>query len=529
MFVNRNFESILFNKNSKALAMKRLLLLLFFFPSSVFAQRILTGSLPVKELCRTTSAKVKLPIFTDGAFNSNNIFKVKITLLRESDSTIYQSSIVSASRIHTDTLLFTIPDTLKLNRKSIGERYIVQVISTSPIVESKWSGFFDVKVRPDAPLVSQLHTYCQNETSSKITPNDSLKFKWYTEPQYGIPSYHAPNINTSNIGSYYYYVSEYNICGESETTGVEVLIFQNSNSTPVITSTKTAFMLGEPITLTSTNCANGNLRWSNNLTANPITVLLDSTQVFYSYCENEKCSGNRSNQITLSVTPTTYCIPDVVGLGSNGVGSDTINFNSKVLKNGKSFKGYMLYDASSLSLSEGQSYAFSLQMPKVDYPFYVHVSIWLDNNIDGQFSNESERVFFTNTPITKGDKINGTIVIPNNSQTGLTRMRIRTRLAESGNISSACEAYLVCETEDYTINLSANPCPQLRNLNNPQDNILGSINDYKASNTINASNQIKKNNLPSKANYQAGKSVTLNPGFLVENGTVFKIEIKGCN
>lgn len=48
----------------------------------------------------------------------------------------------------------------------------------------------------------------------------------------------------------------------------------------------------------------------------------------------------------------------------------------------------------------------------------------------------------------------------------------------------------------------------------------------KAPNNINAKNRI---NLGANVLYQAGKTITLNVEFLVENGAIFKAQMGGCN
>ncbi|GAB3509850.1 hypothetical protein GCM10027442_17710 [Emticicia fontis] len=71
-------------------------------------------------------------------------------------------------------------------------------------------------------------------------------------------------------------------------------------------------------------------------------------------------------------------------------------------------------------------------------------------------------------------------------------------------------------------------CATSYNLESPNDDFYGSnINlAFKASSVITAKNVI----LPdAKIMYQAAQSVTLQPGFQVEYGTVFRVQIAGCN
>jgi hypothetical protein len=64
------------------------------------------------------------------------------------------------------------------------------------------------------------------------------------------------------------------------------------------------------------------------------------------------------------------------------------------------------------------------------------------------------------------------------------------------------------------------------NLINPNDNYSSGQIIKGASQTITATNQIKGT---AKVLYKVGNSVTLNPGFQAESGTVFNVLANGCN
>ncbi|MBA4853550.1 NPCBM/NEW2 domain-containing protein [Emticicia sp. BO119] len=71
-------------------------------------------------------------------------------------------------------------------------------------------------------------------------------------------------------------------------------------------------------------------------------------------------------------------------------------------------------------------------------------------------------------------------------------------------------------------------CANSYNLSSPADDFYGSNVNliYRASTTVKAQNLI----LPdSKIVYQAGQSITLQPGFQAELGTVFRAQVAGCN
>lgn len=64
------------------------------------------------------------------------------------------------------------------------------------------------------------------------------------------------------------------------------------------------------------------------------------------------------------------------------------------------------------------------------------------------------------------------------------------------------------------------------NLVNPNDNYPSGQVIRAASQTITATNQLTST---AKVLYKAGNSVTLNPGFRADNGTVFNVNANGCN
>ncbi|RYU94803.1 NPCBM/NEW2 domain-containing protein [Emticicia agri] len=86
-----------------------------------------------------------------------------------------------------------------------------------------------------------------------------------------------------------------------------------------------------------------------------------------------------------------------------------------------------------------------------------------------------------------------------------------------------------CTSTPVKITVKVIPnCATSYNLVSPTDDFYGSnVNlNFRASTVITARNVI----LPdAKIMYQAGQSVTLQPGFQVEYGTVFRVQIAGCN
>jgi hypothetical protein len=86
--------------------------------------------------------------------------------------------------------------------------------------------------------------------------------------------------------------------------------------------------------------------------------------------------------------------------------------------------------------------------------------------------------------------------------------------------------YCNAKSNEVAVNVIPN-CHSYLNLVNPTNNFSGNSSTVKfnTSSTIQASNVLSPVN---KMEYNAAKSITLNPGFTVESGVVFKAEIKNC-
>ncbi|WP_428664571.1 GEVED domain-containing protein [Runella sp.] len=143
-----------------------------------------------------------------------------------------------------------------------------------------------------------------------------------------------------------------------------------------------------------------------------------------------------------------FCIPsnNIGCVDNDGINSVTINGVALSTASGcGSANGYSYYPTPILSLSKGQTYAFSL----TTLGFSQGIAIWLDLNRDTTFNNPEERLYLTPSPI--DGTINGSIFIPPTASLGVMRLRIRTRYNETN--LNPCEAYIYGETEDYNITI----------------------------------------------------------------------------
>lgn len=199
-------------------------------------------------------------------------------------------------------------------------------------------------------------------------------------------------------------------------------------------------------------------------------------------------------------------------IGITNVSFNTINRNSSTsYVDGRNYMDFSCTDTT--TVAKGQTYPISVTSAN-DIPCYLNV--YIDTNNDGDFTDNSELVY-TATPAVVH---NTNILIPENSTANtFARMRVIMALKPitspcllSSNVNAGGQA------EDYRLLIST--CPMNMSINSPfSGNIV-----RKAENSIIATNTIASGNV----SYQAGKAIILQSGMSIEQGTVFKAEIKAC-
>lgn len=209
------------------------------------------------------------------------------------------------------------------------------------------------------------------------------------------------------------------------------------------------------------NSTNGT-NWTNLVGANSNTYSLTQNQASYYRCY-VTCSGSSdtSNSISVGMNSVTSCY--CASFASNTVDDDIGNVtfgslsngtNTTALNNSSSVNTYT--DFTSLppqSFTQTLSYPLSITQINSAGFFACWVSVFIDYNQDGDFSDAGERVFDAGTTAAVGGNIvSGTVTIPLSAAPGNTRMRVI--LAEQGTIAqTACATYTWGETEDYTLTI----------------------------------------------------------------------------
>ena len=137
-------------------------------------------------------------------------------------------------------------------------------------------------------------------------------------------------------------------------------------------------------------------------------------------------------------------------------------------------------------------------------------------NLNWTTSTNSSWISFQNSETTNGSDGNYQIrvsVVPNTSTT--TRTAYVTVQEDGGGVTETIEIYQE----------GIDDCNSSLNLVSPQNDYLTSV-TKKTATGIQATNKLIVNS--TKIDYKAGNSITLNPGFKVENGVIFKAQIEGC-
>ncbi|MFT5165766.1 MAG: hypothetical protein ACI8P3_000995 [Saprospiraceae bacterium] len=81
-----------------------------------------------------------------------------------------------------------------------------------------------------------------------------------------------------------------------------------------------------------------------------------------------------------------------------------------------------------------------------------YVTIWVDNNQDGDFEDSGEMLYQAGSAV--GPTATGSITIPATATNGTTTLRIRSGWSSGGTLSDPCNYHALGETEDYELVVS---------------------------------------------------------------------------
>ena len=159
--------------------------------------------------------------------------------------------------------------------------------------------------------------------------------------------------------------------------------------------------------------------------------------------------------VTMNSVASCYCVAgasiDGCGTGNEYVSNVTFNtINNTSTCSGVALQ-YQDFTAISTNVQAGQSYTASVMI--TNYFSSDQATVWIDFNQNGSFADAGEQ--FNLSGGASGVAFTGSITIPGNAVTGVTRMRVR------GNYSGAmnpCGITSYGEVEDYSLNITPPVC-----------------------------------------------------------------------
>jgi len=153
--------------------------------------------------------------------------------------------------------------------------------------------------------------------------------------------------------------------------------------------------------------------------------------------------------ITVDPYNLTYC--NSSGSNTNSEWIETFSLGSNSF-NSSNNGGYWDNTASPISVESSQTYDLTLTPGFSNRPRKQFWRVWVDYNLDGDFTDAGEQVFAANN---KRNTVNGTFTLAANLN-GEYRMRVSMKYNSS---STSCEQFTYGEVEDYTL-LIGTPVPQ---------------------------------------------------------------------
>ncbi len=183
-------------------------------------------------------------------------------------------------------------------------------------------------------------------------------------------------------------------------------------------------------------------------------------------CKNGTCSTIiRTNVVNITVPCLTYCAStghsNMNQWMSNVTVGSTAPINNTTIAENNGYGNYTYLNTGMVlgSATNPVSVTLGNNTGPLSY-----VAIWIDFNKDGTFQT-TERVFnvqATSTSFGSPMIATGNITVPNNGQTGATRMRVV--MSNTFNLTSACLTnQFNMEVEDYTVIIQPNTLPPVAN------------------------------------------------------------------
>ncbi|WP_460469952.1 3-coathanger stack domain-containing protein, partial [Emticicia fontis] len=302
----------------------------------------------------------------------------------------------------------------------------------------------------------------------------------------------------------------------SDSSDVSVITVNPTPTAPTISATSTAICKGTNTTLSVSGCSGGIVKWTGGLTGSSIIVSPVTTKNYKAVCTQISCTSDSSEATIITVKP----IPTAPVITAD---STTICNGQTLLLRASCASGAVSWNPS----GTGSTHTISTTG--------TYTAVCIDNGCtspSGSIVITSGSCRFTsinpvNPVICPGKSITLTI-------SGCNGGSISWSGGETGAGTSITVSPAVTTTYTAVCSLgsSANTTVTIaqNNILISNDVLTGTVIE-KAAQTIESDKEIGSLSITPKPNvtYFAANSIVLKPGFMVENGAVFKAEIQGCN
>lgn len=199
-----------------------------------------------------------------------------------------------------------------------------------------------------------------------------------------------------------------------------------------------------------------NSTWTNITGATNTTYTTSQTAANYYRCQ-VTCGSTVASVSVYVNSQACYCTPTYSILCSSLDFIDDFAFNtlSKLNSGCNGNADNYIYDTSvTTTVDLGSTYNISMQAGS---SYGQGFGVWIDYNKDLDFNDSGEFVF--QSPTFGTNIFSGTVTIPANALTGVTRLRVRCSYNDTILASESCANFTYGETEDYNITIAvAPPC-----------------------------------------------------------------------
>lgn len=153
-----------------------------------------------------------------------------------------------------------------------------------------------------------------------------------------------------------------------------------------------------------------------------------------------------------------YCLPKYTGVCDEYISNVTLNTINNSTTEGCGYNGYSWFANQSTDLIIGNTYTIDVQigiLGATNDESYADddISIWIDWNGDGTFSNTAVSKERIANVLNNGAAGSYTFTVPDNAVTDYVRMRVQLKFNGAGNDISCRTNFNWGETEDYTVRI----------------------------------------------------------------------------